>query len=140
MNNIVVFVFKNVKPEIQYQMCMTHSYSYEYTFKKFEHVQIHQMYIIIFFIEIYQTLLFFNCRQYNSYIYVIIIVTSALKYCLFLNIFGEEESLGINGRGEYNQQFDGFKVWMDSILKFVRSKYYRVPTTQGKPGKISQIW
>ena len=29
-----------------------------YTFKKFEQVQIHQMYMIIFFIEIYETLLF----------------------------------------------------------------------------------
>ena len=29
-----------------------------YTFKKFQHVQIHQMYMIIFFIEIYETLLF----------------------------------------------------------------------------------
>ena len=31
-----------------------------YTFKKFEQVQIHQMYMIISFIEIYETLLFFN--------------------------------------------------------------------------------
>ena len=29
-----------------------------YTFKKFEQVQIHQMCMIIFFIEIYETLLF----------------------------------------------------------------------------------
>ena len=30
--------------------------------------------------------------------------------------------LGINGPDEYNQQFHGFKAWMDPILKFVRSK------------------
>ena len=46
-----------------------------------------------------------------------------LKNIAFLsNIFGEEETLGINGKGEYNQQFHGFKAWMDPILKFVRSK------------------
>ena len=37
-------------------------------------------------------------------------------------MFGEEETLGINGKGGYIQQFHGFKVWMDPILKFVRSK------------------
>ena len=39
----------------------------------------------------------------------------------FLNMLGEEETL-INRKGEYNQQFHGFKAWMDPILKFVRSK------------------
>ena len=37
-------------------------------------------------------------------------------------MFGEEETLGINGKGEYNQQFHGLKAWMDQILKIVRSK------------------
>ena len=32
-------------------------------------------------------------------------------------MFGEEETFGINGKGEYNQQFHGFKAWM---IKFVR--------------------
>ena len=32
------------------------------------------------------------------------------------------KTLGINWKGEYNQQFHGFKAWMDPILKFVRSK------------------
>ena len=36
-----------------------------------------------------------------------------------VNMFGEEENLGINGKGEYNQQFRGFKAWMDPILSFV---------------------
>ena len=36
------------------------------------------------------------------------------------NTFGEEETLGINGNGEYNQHFHGFTAWMDPILKFVR--------------------
>ena len=36
-------------------------------------------------------------------------------------MFEEEEILGINGKGEYNQQVHGFKAWMDPILKFVRS-------------------
>ena len=38
-------------------------------------------------------------------------------------MFGEEETFGINGKGEYNQQFHGFTVWMDPILKFVRSNF-----------------
>ena len=41
---------------------------------------------------------------------------------LFLNMFGEEETRGIKGKGEYVQQFHGFKVWNDPILKFARSK------------------
>ena len=40
---------------------------------------------------------------------------------IILNI-GVEEFLGINGMGKYNQQFHGFKAWMDPILKFMRSK------------------
>ena len=38
-------------------------------------------------------------------------------------MFGEEETLGSNGKSEYNKQFNSFKVLMDLILKFVRSKY-----------------
>ena len=38
----------------------------------------------------------------------------------FLTFLERKETLGINGKGEYNQQFHGFKAWMDSILKFVR--------------------
>ena len=37
-------------------------------------------------------------------------------------MFGEEETLAINGNDEYNQQFHGFKARIDPILKFVRSK------------------
>ena len=40
----------------------------------------------------------------------------------FLNMFGEEETLGINRKGEYNQQFHGLQAWLDTILTFVRSK------------------
>ena len=47
-----------------------------------------------------------------------------LKNIAFFLIFlkKEEETLGINWNVEYNQQFHGFKTWMDPILKFVRSK------------------
>ena len=31
--------------------------------------------------------------------------TDAQTYCLFLDIFEEEETLGINGKGEYNFMF-----------------------------------
>ena len=37
-------------------------------------------------------------------------------------MFREEETLGINGNSEYNEQFHGFKAWMNPLLKFVRSK------------------
>ena len=40
----------------------------------------------------------------------------------FLTFLLERKRIGINGKGEYNQQFHGFKAWMDPILKFVRSK------------------
>ena len=51
------------------------------------------------------------------------VIVMLKNIAFFLNMFWEEETLGINGNGEYNQQFHGFKVWMDPILKFVRSKY-----------------
>ena len=37
-------------------------------------------------------------------------------------MFVEEETLWINGKSEYNQQFHGLKAWMDPILKFKMSK------------------
>ena len=37
-------------------------------------------------------------------------------------MFREEETLGINGNGEYNQQLHGFKAWMDSIFKICEVK------------------
>ena len=30
-------------------------------------------------------------------------------------MFGGEETSGINGKGEYNQQFHGLEAWMDPI-------------------------
>ena len=30
-------------------------------------------------------------------------------------MFGEEETFGINGKGEYNQQFHGFMAWMSQF-------------------------
>ena len=30
-------------------------------------------------------------------------------------MFGEEETLGINWKGEHNQQFRGFKAWVDQF-------------------------
>ena len=44
-----------------------------------------------------------------------------LKNIAFFLIFLERKK-GINGKGEYNKQFHGFKAWIDPILKFVRSK------------------
>ena len=40
----------------------------------------------------------------------------------FLTCFEKKKPYELMGRGEYNQQFHGFKAWMDPILKFVRSK------------------
>ena len=37
-------------------------------------------------------------------------------------MLGDEETLGINCKGKYNEQFHGFKTWMDPILNFMRSK------------------
>ena len=38
-------------------------------------------------------------------------------------MFGEyKNTLGINGKVEYNQQVHGFKAWKDPIKKIVRSK------------------
>ena len=34
-----------------------------------------------------------------------------LKILPFFNMFVEEETLWINGKSEYNQQFHGFKAW-----------------------------
>ena len=46
-----------------------------------------------------------------------------LQNIAFFSIcFGEEETLGINWKDEYNQQFHCFKARMDPLLKFVRSK------------------